>query len=478
MLSCELIRGGSALTVDEPGGRSEDGGPSEGLLDKLSRSFKRRIPILRWLPSYNRKDAVGDLVAGITVGLTVIPQSLAYSSIAGLPPQAILQYGLYGSFLGSIIYIVIGSCKDSPVGPTAIVSLLTFQTVGGRGPHHAILLCFLSGCIELLMGILGLGFLIDFVSGPVSSGFTSAVALVILTSQVKDILGIPASGSTFLEMWNGVFHTIEKTRLWDTILGIICILTLLLMRTLSSVRVGPEDVEKRTVTQKLVNKILWLVATSRNAILVPSPTSIGHIPAGLPDVQPPPFSISSGDNSTVGFLEMVSDFGSGLVVLPLLALLEDIAICKAFSSGKTVDATQEMIAIGICNIANSFVQGFPISGSLSRSAVSNGSGVRTPLGGLYTDALQRTSWTRGRREENGDSKAGQQDTVAGGYISQCYTGGHIPAGLPDVQPPPFSISSGDNSTVGFLEMVSDFGSGLVVLPLLALLEDIAICKAF
>lgn len=135
------------------------------------------------------------------------------------------------------------------MGPTAIASLLTFQAVNGKGPEYAILLCFLSGLVELLMGVFGLGiilqivtnyfattshfalgFLIDFVSGPVSSGFTSAVALIIVTSQVKDVLGIKMSGTTFVDQWISIFKNIHNTRTWDTVLGVVCILILLVMR--------------------------------------------------------------------------------------------------------------------------------------------------------------------------------------------------------------------------------------------------------
>lgn len=149
-----------------------------------------------------------------------------------------------------MLYIIFGSCKDVPMGPTAIVSLLTYQALHGLGPEYAILLCFTSGLIQLSMGILGLGeekdsfnyvrgklismyftgFMIDFVSGPVSSGFTSAVALIIVTSQMKDILGIQATGTTFLEMWISLFTEMKNTRLWDTILGVACIIILLVMR--------------------------------------------------------------------------------------------------------------------------------------------------------------------------------------------------------------------------------------------------------
>lgn len=240
------------------------------------------------------------------------------------------------------------------MGPTAIASLLTFQAVHGMGPEHAILLCFLSGIVEVLMGILGLGFLIDFVSGPVSSGFTSAVALIIVTSQVKDVLGITTKGSTFLDIWISIFKNAHDTRLWDTVLGLVCIGVLLAMRVLAAFKIGPpesasEDVCQSertgpTTFQKAMNKTMWLIGTSRNAILVvlcgflgysmfedgTAPFKlIGNIPPGLPTVQMPPFSHTDGNN-TYNFIDMVSNLGSGVIVVPLIALLENIAICKAF----------------------------------------------------------------------------------------------------------------------------------------------------
>lgn len=312
-----------------------------------------------------------------------------------------MQYGLYGSFLGCFIYIFFGSCKDVPMGPSAISALLTFQNAHGSIPK-AILLSFLSGIIELLMGLFGLGFLVDFVSGPVSSGFTSAVALIIVTSQIKDVLGIKASGTTFIQIWSSIFDDIHNTRTWDTCLGITCIVVLLTMRILATLKIGQSDDKVVSKKNQILNKAMWLIGTSRNAILVivcgaigysfgtteaPFKT-IGYIPPGLPLFQAPEFSIA-GNETEVGetFVEMLGSLKSGLIVVPLIALMENIAICKAFANGKTVDATQELIAIGLGNIANSFVQGFPGTGSLSRSAVNNASGVRTPLGNLYTSAL-------------------------------------------------------------------------------------------
>ncbi|XP_039300440.1 sodium-independent sulfate anion transporter-like [Nilaparvata lugens] len=300
------------------------------------------------------------------------------------------------------MYLFLGSCKDVPMGPTAICSLLTYQTIKGMGPDHAILLCFLSGVIQLIMGIVGLGIMIDFVSGPVSSGFTSAVALLIISSQVKDILGINGGGATFVNMWYNLAQDIQNINYSDLTLGVTCIVILLSMRMLGEVKIGPEEEVLCTPTQKLVNKTIWLIGTSRNSIIVVISgiyayyvqvqygeipfKVIGYIPPGLPEFKLPPFSTVQ-NNVTYNFFDMCGVMGQGIFVLPLIALLENIAICKAFANGKTVDATQELIAIGLCNIGNSMIQSFPGSGSLSRSAVNNSSGVRTPLGGLYTGAL-------------------------------------------------------------------------------------------
>lgn len=294
------------------------------------------------------------------------------------------------------------------MGPTAIASILTFQAAGGVW-QRAVLLSFLTGIIEILMGVLGLGFLIDFVSGPVSSGFTSAVALIILSSQVKDIFGIKATGNTFVEMWSSIFKDIHNIRVGDTVMGFVCIVVLLMMRMLVNVQFGPKEDAFKSTWHKVVNKILWLIGTARNAILVivcggigaayfhsgneDAFKLIGYIPPGMPEFQLPPFSIPEVvQNGTViqqgeTFGEMISNMGSGLIVIPLIALLENIAICKAFANGKAVDATQELLAIGTANFANSFVQGFPGTGALSRGAVFNASGSRTPLGSLYTGIL-------------------------------------------------------------------------------------------
>ncbi|KAK9887723.1 hypothetical protein WA026_000042 [Henosepilachna vigintioctopunctata] len=230
------------------------------------KTLYKRLPILTWLPQYSTQDAIGDLVAGITVGLTVIPQSLAYASIAHLP----LQYGLYTSFLGCLIYIFLGTCKDVPFGPTAIASIMTYEVTVGRGPENAIILCFITGFIQFLMGVFGFGFIIDFVSGPVASGFTSAVALIILTSQVKNLLGIPTTGTVFTHQWSSIVDNLHHTNHWDAILGLICIIFLLLLRIGSRIPISTKDDQgnHRGKFRIWRNRIFWFIATSRSALLV------------------------------------------------------------------------------------------------------------------------------------------------------------------------------------------------------------------
>lgn len=371
------------------------------------KNVRRRLPVLWWLPRYTSQDGLGDLVAGVTVGLTVIPQSMAYAGLAGLPPQ----YGLYGSFVGALVYAFVGSCKDVPVGPTAMVSLMTYSTLHGHGPAYATLLCFLTGVIQLTMGVCGLGIIIDFVSGPVSSGFTSAVALLIIASQIKDLVGVRGTGTTLWQMAHSLYRDAHNISAVDTAIGVGCVALLLALRVVAETRVGPADADQQTRGQRYANKTLWLVGSFRNSIIVVGCTVasylfvgdglssknvelpykiIGDIPAGLPDFDPPEFQVrlqGANGTETRGFLDIVSAMGSGVVVLPLIGLLENISICKAFANGKAVDATQELLAIGLCNICNSFVHSFPGSGSFSRSAVNNASGVRTPLSGLYTAIL-------------------------------------------------------------------------------------------
>lgn len=188
------------------------------------------LPGLKWLQGYTAQDAVADLIAGITVGLTVLPQGLAYATLAGLEPQ----YGLYSSFVGGIVYALLGSCRQVTIGPTALLALMTSRHTGfglDSGPAYGILLCLISGVVELAMAVLKLGALVDLISLPVTVGFTSATAVIIGTSQLKGLLGLRGgSGSAFINTMSSVFGNLHQVRRGDLTLGLVSISVLLLLR--------------------------------------------------------------------------------------------------------------------------------------------------------------------------------------------------------------------------------------------------------
>lgn len=357
------------------------------------KTLHQRLPITQWLPKYNLDSLEGDILAGLTVGLTVIPQGIAYGLVAGLPPN----YGLYSAFMGCFVYMFLGSCKDITIGPTAIMSIMTHEYSVDQNPDYAILLCFLSGLIIFTAGICNLGFLITFISKPVIAGFTSAAAISIAASQLKGLFGLSYSSETVIEAFSKLFENIGDTRWQDLVLGICSMVVLLLMRKLKDLKIAKVQPGDGTST-RIGKKMLFLTSVGRNAIVVIVAGIIayaagedvfkltGDIQAGLPEFRPPPFS--TNDNGTeIFFSEMVSNVGAGIFVIPLISILESIAIASAFSGGKTIDATQEMYALGMCNIIGSFVQSIPITGSFSRTAVNSTSGVKTQAGGIVTGLL-------------------------------------------------------------------------------------------
>ncbi|EDW03691.1 sodium-independent sulfate anion transporter [Drosophila grimshawi] len=366
------------------------------------KTLKKRLPILSWLPKYSRSDAFGDLIAGLTVGLTVIPQGLAYSGVVGLPPQ----YGLYGSFMGCFMYVLLGTCKDCTIGSTAVASLMTYQFARGSW-QRSVLLTFLTGFIEILMAAFKLGSLVEFVSGPVSAGFTSAVALIVCTSQMKYILGVNSDGASFLQRWISMIKDIDNIRISDSYLGIACVILLLIMRWLGRQRIGPKDQKECNGFQRAINGLIRFVGISRNATVVIGATIMamqleangtnpfrltGYIPPGMPSLALPPFSVEpQPGNATAGipavpgetFLEMVQSLGYGLIIVPIIALLESASVCKAFAKGKQIDMTQELFATGVANIANSLFSGYRCNSGLARSAINNASGCRTSMSNFY-----------------------------------------------------------------------------------------------
>ncbi|XP_075973939.1 sodium-independent sulfate anion transporter-like isoform X2 [Anticarsia gemmatalis] len=355
-------------------------------------SWKRRLPITIWLPKYSFEYLLRDAIAGITVGLTSIPQGIAYAMVAGLPPQV----GLYSSIFPGLVYMMFGSCKDVTVGPTAILAALLAKYVA-HSADFAYLASFLSGCLILLLGVLQLGFLLDFISKPVISGFTTAAALQISASQLKSLFRIKgASGDTFIHAVINFFKNIKTVQLWDTLLGLATIVALVLLKRATI------PVTSTTPPCRARFAAVWLyVVRARNALVVFAAAILafvlkanditpfaltGTIHGGLPNFGPPPFN-TVVNNQTVDFDGMLSVFGAEGLVMPLVAILESIAIAKAFAGSATVDATQEMLAIGACNLVSSFCQSMPATGSFTRTALNHASGVVTPAGCFFKAML-------------------------------------------------------------------------------------------
>ncbi|CAL8112209.1 unnamed protein product [Orchesella dallaii] len=376
----------------------DDEDSKEGLpfSSRVAKMFKKRLPIFTWLPIYNKTDLVSDLIAGITVGLTVVPQSMAYAAIAGLTPE----YGLYSSYLGALIYVILGTTRQATIGPTAVMGLLTYQTCGQDYPACAILTGFYAGIFELIMAFLQLGWVVSFISEPVTVGFTSGAAMTIMSSQIKSFLGQSGEkGDGFLTYWKAIFRDINTVKAGDATLGIICFIVLMLLRKL-------KDVNHRN---KHIKTAFWLISLSRNAIIIlitsllaylwkePPFKLTGKVRGGFPTIQPPQFELPYRPtmiNETLietdeyySFWDTWSVLKTGPLVIALISILQNVAISKAFGAGQTVDATQEMLALGTASFTGGFFSSIPISASFSRSAVNDASGVRSPMGGAYTGII-------------------------------------------------------------------------------------------
>ncbi|XP_073844812.1 sodium-independent sulfate anion transporter isoform X2 [Musca autumnalis] len=349
----------------------------------------RRLYILSWIGSYDREKAVSDLIAGITLGMTIIPQSIAYAALAGLSSE----YGLYSAFIGSMIYVFFGTIPQVSIGPTSLMALLVLQYCSDKPVEFVIVLAFLAGLFELLMGVFQLGFIVNFIPSPVTKAFTSGTALIVALVQMKTLFGVKVKGvPTPAEFWNNI-------KVPDAIVGLICLIVLLLLRQLSSV-----TFKKKNDTTRRLKKLLWYISISRNALVVFTLSFIAYmwikkssfeaipfslsskVSSGVPHFKLPPFSFESG-NRTYGFFEICSELGSGLFVVPIVAVLANVAIAKAFVKDSQLDASQEMLTLGLCNLAGSFFSAMPTCGAFTRSAVSQASGVRTPMAGIYTGII-------------------------------------------------------------------------------------------
>ncbi|XP_066442882.1 sodium-independent sulfate anion transporter isoform X2 [Eleutherodactylus coqui] len=383
--------------MERPGNR-QDRSVGARILSRCCswEALKNTFPFLWWLPQYSIQWLQLDIIAGFTVGLTVVPQALAYAEVAGLP----VEFGLYSSYIGCFIYCLFGTSKDVTLGPTAIMSLLVSVYTSGDA-SLAILLAFLSGCIQLAMGLLKFGFILDFISYPVIKAFTSAAAVTIGFSQVKNLLGLKDIPRQFILQVYETFHKLPSVRLGDAALGFLCIAFLMSLKFMKEH--FPRVYRGMPRCYRLCYIIVWVTTTARNAIVVVAAGLVaysfhvmglhpfiltGKTAEGLPRFQLPPFSEKT-DNHTVSFSEMVQEIGPGLFIIPLMGLLESVAIARAFASQNNyrINTNQELLAIGLTNFLGSFLSAYPVTGSFGRTALNSQTGVCTPAGGILTGLL-------------------------------------------------------------------------------------------
>lgn len=330
------------------------------------------LPCTRWIRAYKWREYLqADLMAGITVGIMLVPQAMSYAKLAGLHPI----YGLYSSFVPIFVYSAIGSSRQLAIGPVALVSLLVSNILGKIVDSSeelytelAILLAFMVGILESLMGLFRLGWLIRFISHSVISGFTTASAIVIALSQAKYFLGYNIERSSkIIPLISSIIAGASDFKWPPFLMGFFILGILLLMKELGKTK---KNLRFLRATGPLTAVIL---GTSFVKIFHPFSISVvGDVPQGLPK-----FSIPRE-------FKYAKSLISTAVLITGVAIMESVGIAKALAAkhGYELDSNQELLGLGVANICGSFFSSYPTTGSFSRSAVNHESGARTGLSGI------------------------------------------------------------------------------------------------
>lgn len=344
--------------------------------------FKNYFPILDWGRRYDRSAATNDLVAAIIVTIMLIPQSLAYALLAGLPPEV----GLYASIAPLVLYGIFGTSRALAVGPVAVVSLMTASAVGqvasqGVDPYvAAILLALLSGLMLVGMGLFRLGFLASFLSHPVIAGFISASGILIAASQLKHILGIPAGGHNLYEIVLSLGEHIGQTSLATLAIGATATLFLFWVRkSLKPLLAGLGLNARLADLLAKAGPVAAVAATTLVTVAFGLQDKgvdiVGTVPQGLP-----PLTMPSLDTSL-----WLSLAGPALLI-SVVGFVESISVAQTLAAKKRqrIVPDQELIGLGAANIGAAFTGGYPVTGGFARSVVNFDAGAETPAAGMFT----------------------------------------------------------------------------------------------
>ena len=330
--------------------------------------MKRLFPILSWLPNYKKAFIAGDLSAGFTVGVMLIPQSMAYAMIAGLPPV----YGLYAALMPQLIYALMGTSPQLNVGPVAMDSLLVAAGLGALSISGidtyiamAIVLALFVGCIQVVLGVLKMGFLVNFLSTPVISGFTSAAALIIGCSQLGHLLGIEVGRNSKIQhILTAIAKEFNQLNVYALSVGVIAIILILILRKIS-----------KRIPAALMVVVLGILAVIIFKLDAKGVEIVAEIPKGLPT-----FTLPELD-----FL-MLKDLFPIALTLALIAFMEAMSVAKVMENKhkNPLKPNQELIALGTANIAGAFFKSYPTTGSFTRTAINDLSGAKTGLASLVS----------------------------------------------------------------------------------------------
>jgi sulfate permease, SulP family len=346
--------------------------------------LKRYLPILDWGKRYDKKKtATSDLVAAVVVTIMLIPQSLAYALLAGLPPEV----GLYASILPLVAYAIFGTSRALAVGPVAVVSLMTASAVGEltqQGtPEYlgaAIVLAFLSGLMLIAMGLFRLGFLANLLSHPVISGFITASGLLIASSQLKHVLGVPANGHTLYEILLSLAEHLDQVN-WIT-LGIGFLTTAFLFWVRKDLKKRLLGLGLQPFLADILTKAGPVAAVAATTLLAAvlnlgekGVRLVGEIPSGLPMPQLPGYDS-----------ELWLALAGPALLISVIGFVESVSVAQTLAAKKRqrIEPDQELIGLGASNIASAISGGYPVTGGFARSVVNYDAGAATPAAGAFT----------------------------------------------------------------------------------------------
>ncbi len=339
------------------------------------------VPLVGSLRGYNRESMLSDLIAGLVVTVMLIPQSLAYALLAGVPAEV----GMYASILPLVAYAIFGTSRTLSVGPVAIASLMTAVALGkvaetGSSDYvsAAVLLAFLSGGFLIALGVLRLGFLANFLSHTVVSGFITASGILIALSQMKHIVGVKAQGDTFFELLISLLQHLPDVNYYALTVGVgvVCFLFWARRGAAGLMAQWGMDLDTAQLVAKAA-PVVGIIVTIAGAVIFDLDAKgvalVGEVPAGLPGLHLPVFSLA-----------MVELLIVPAMAISIIGYVESISVGKTLGAkrGQRVDGNQELVGLGAANLASSFSGGFPVTGGFSRSVVNFDAGASTQIAGI------------------------------------------------------------------------------------------------